>query len=405
MSSIAMLSGAVFVFVIVAILYYQSLYATEHFLDVPDDLNKAPNAKPISFLPKSIQLQPSIPGVQTEALATQRELQSLEDVIETWLTAASRIERSNPAALTPTQKQERVLLQTRLESVRRQISSGLITDTFRAVQEDTKRIQSENTIWGQTSSQIDSIDSFAKAYPADATLNDAQYRDFRGLVEAGYDTLTGYLQPEPLQSVRMQQLQSIRMDLNAAEEKGTPSIQVGNARIFLLNMLQPDQPLPSLLQIPQKESFANPSPNLHTVDIVRGLQDIQWKLQHQNNPALHDASESIREILLRLHSVNPSINDIQTARDAMVEFQNMLSPDGFPVFASDELSPIQIQAQTMCKKIYRAFPEDAEALGCPADTSPVSKHRSQQIIHTVCDRLRYSVPTVSTEQFNCPVTK
>jgi hypothetical protein len=195
------------------------------------------------------------------------------------------------------------------------------------------------------------------------------------------------------------------MDLNAAEEKGTPSIQVGNARIFLLNMLQPDQPLPSLLQIPQKESFANPIPNLHTLDIVRGLQDIQWKLQHQNNPALHDASESIREILLRLHSVNPSANDIQTARDAMVEFQNMLSPDGFPVFASDELSPIQIQAQTMCKKIYRAFPEDAEALGCPADTSPVSKHRSQQIIHTVCDRLRYSVPTVSTEQFNCPVTK
>lgn len=416
----ALLSGAVFVFIVVAILYYQSHSQFEHFVNVPDvpaDLNRAPNSKPIPSLPKSAQIHQGTPGIEkipSEALATQRDLQSLDDIISTWLTAASSLERSNPAALSPEQKQERVLLQVRLTGVRNQIASGLITDTFRSVQADSKRIQSENSSWGKSSTQLEFVDSFAKSSPAGALLSDSQYRDFRGLLEAGYNEMNGYIQPEPLQRVRLQQLQVIRMDLNKAERKGTPMIQVGNARMFLQNMMKPEQPLPSLFQVSQMETFANanaggyivsPIEKNRTDDIIRDLRDLQWKLKRQNTPGLQDAVEEIGDILRRLQTGNASIDDINNARGAIVEFQNMQGPEGFPATSSDDLSPIQIRAQSICQSVHRAFPDDAEALGCPADKSPSSKKRSQQIIHTVCERLKYSVPTVSTEQFNCPTTK
>ena len=401
MSSMAFLSGAILVFAVVAILYYQSQNPIEHFLDVPADLNRAPNAKPISSLPKSKQMKQGTPGLERsppEAMATQRELESLDDIISTWLTAASALEQSNPAALTPDQKQERVLLQARLTSVRNQIASGLIIDTFRAVQNDSKRIQSENNVWGKTSSQLDSVDGFAKSSPDDALLSDDQYRDFRGLVEAGYDEINGYLQPEPLQRVRLQQIQVVRMDLLTAERNGIPRIQVGNARLFLQNMLKADQPLPSLFQVPQTESFTNVDTN-QTDDIRRDLRDLKWNLERQNDPSLSDAIESIGEILRRLQAGNASIDEIHTARAAIVEFQNTQSPGGFD---GSPASPIQLRAQSICQKVRSAFPDDAEALGCPGDAKLVSKKQSQQIIHTVCDRIRYSVPSVSTEQFNCP---
>ncbi len=413
----ALLSGAVFVFVVVAILYYQSQNPTEHFLNVPADLNRAPNSKPISSIPRSAYINQGAPGLERspqEALATQRELQSLDDIISTWLTAASSLERSNPAALTPDQKQERTLLQGRLTNVRNQIASGLITDTFKAVQEDSKRIQSENSAWGKSSIQLDSVDSFAKSSPEGAILTDDQYREFRGLIEAGYAEMNGYIQPEPLQRVRLQQLQVIRMELQQAERTGIPKIQVGKARIFLQNMMKPEQPLPSIFQVPQMEAFSNSGHYVlanstidrnRTDDILRDLRDLQWKLQRQNSPSLNDAIESIGDMLRRLQAGNASVDDINHARNAIVEFQNIQGPSGFPALSSDDLSPIQAQAQSICKSVRRAFPGDAEALGCPDDAKPASNKRSQQIIHTVCNRLRYSVPSVSTEQFNCPATK
>ena len=399
-----LLSSAIFIFIVVAILYYQS--QTETFVNVPADLNRAPNnAVPIASLPKSSQIIQS-PGINTnppEALATQQELQALDDIITTWLVAASSAERSNPAALTPEQKQERVLLQAQRTSVRNQIASGLIVDTFRSVQEDSKRIQSENTSWGKTTSQLDSVDSFAKSSPDGALLTPDQYREFRGLFEAGYSELKGYIQPEPLQRVRLQQIQVMRSELDKAERNKYPPIQVGNARLFLQNMLKPDQPLPSLMSISQMEEFSNIEPKASNTDsVLRDLRDIQWKLQHQNNPVLDESIEMIGDAIHKLQSWNASVDDINNARIAIVDVQNMLSPGAFP---GTTLSPIQIRAQSICQNVHRAFPEDAIALGCPAEKQPMSKYRSQEVIHTVCDRIRYSVPTVSTEQFNCPVTK
>jgi hypothetical protein len=58
------------------------------------------------------------------------------------------------------------------------------------------------------------------------------------------------------------------------------------------------------------------------------------------------------------------------------------------------------RAQTLCKQIREAFPLDADALGCRHHIS--DNYEAETVINTVCDRIRYSVPTVSPEQFNCP---
>jgi hypothetical protein len=57
------------------------------------------------------------------------------------------------------------------------------------------------------------------------------------------------------------------------------------------------------------------------------------------------------------------------------------------------------RANTLCEQIGEAFPEDMDALGC----RPVSNHfEAETVINTVCERLRYSVPSVTPEQFGCP---
>jgi hypothetical protein len=256
MSSLTVLSGAVCVFVVVAILYYQSDHPLEPFTDVPADLHRAPNTLPVSFLPTDRR---RIPGKETtppEALATQIDLRALDDSIATWLTAASHLEQGNPAALSPEQKQERVLLQARQTAVRNQISSGLITDTFRRVRNESLQLQGENTRWGKTSSQLESARFFGQGVPTHTMLTHDQYREFRGLIEDGFHEIQGYLQPDPLQRVRLQQIQTIRTDLDSLD---TPSIRMGDARTFLQAMLEPDQPLPSLCSI---EAFtSNPTSN------------------------------------------------------------------------------------------------------------------------------------------------
>ena len=71
---------------------------------------------------------------------------------------------------------------------------------------------------------------------------------------------------------------------------------------------------------------------------------------------------------------------------------------------------VQVQAQakerddrsrtrTLCHRIREAFPEDAEALGCQKVETELE---AESVINTVCSRLRFSVPTVSPEQFGCP---
>jgi hypothetical protein len=55
------------------------------------------------------------------------------------------------------------------------------------------------------------------------------------------------------------------------------------------------------------------------------------------------------------------------------------------------------RTKRFCKQIRQAFPKDADALGCDV-IGPGT-------MATVCDRLRYSVPTVSPEQFGCPAER
>jgi hypothetical protein len=59
------------------------------------------------------------------------------------------------------------------------------------------------------------------------------------------------------------------------------------------------------------------------------------------------------------------------------------------------------RARRLCKQVQEAFPNDAEALGCPMhpQTDPVS---AETVVYNVCARIRDSVPSVSPDQFNCP---
>ena len=58
------------------------------------------------------------------------------------------------------------------------------------------------------------------------------------------------------------------------------------------------------------------------------------------------------------------------------------------------------RATVLCQRIKEAFPKDAKALGCREKID--SEFEAETVINTVCDRLRFSVPTVSPEQFGCP---
>jgi hypothetical protein len=57
------------------------------------------------------------------------------------------------------------------------------------------------------------------------------------------------------------------------------------------------------------------------------------------------------------------------------------------------------RANTLCEQIGEAFPEDMDALGCRPVTD---RFEAETVINTVCERLRYSVPSVTPEQFDCP---
>ena len=57
------------------------------------------------------------------------------------------------------------------------------------------------------------------------------------------------------------------------------------------------------------------------------------------------------------------------------------------------------RANTLCDQIREAFPEDGDALGCQRVRD---EFEAETVINTVCGRLRYSVPTVTPEQFGCP---
>jgi hypothetical protein len=59
------------------------------------------------------------------------------------------------------------------------------------------------------------------------------------------------------------------------------------------------------------------------------------------------------------------------------------------------------RAAILCNQVREAFPLDAEALGCPRVT-PTFETAAENVIYTVCQRIRETIPTVTPEQFYCP---
>jgi len=415
MSSFTLLGGAIAIFVVAALLYYQSHQTYEGYENVPADLNRAPVAQPSNMVPTSTQRPMGVPGAMVapkEAMATLKDLAELDSKIMTWLDAASQRERNNPASLTPSQLQERVILQARLREIRNQLGTGVITDKAAIVNQEILHLRTENMGWQQLAPNLDKLYEFAQHSSADSFLTATQYVEFRGLFQAGLDSLRGHTLPDPLQKVRLQQLQVFAQELQNTERKfNPPPIRVSAARLFLQQMLKPDQPLPTLFSM-EPNPVVIPRASANPADVIQQLKDIQWTLTVKYVPGQDNLMKTVTEMLGRMESGEASVHEVAAARSSIAEFNHVTAPAPAPS-ATCSIEPnhepydmpkhLQKRANTLCAQIREAFPQDAEALGCPSSKRPIQdEYEAETTINTVCSRLRFSVPTVTPEQFNCP---
>ena len=423
----SIVGAAVAIFIIAALLYYQSK-KVEPFVSVPQpvagrpygafnnadenypipaDLNRAAIAVPTSLITQALPRPTGVPGpghAPKEALATRKDLADLDNKIMVWLDGASQRDAEQPGMLTSEQRQRQVMLQSRLADVRTQFGTGLITDSARLVQQETLDLRKENAGWRQLAPNLEAVYDFGKDTDPDAFLSELQYAEFRGLFNTSLNELKKLAQPDPLQRVRLQQLQVVQQELLRIPK--APAIRAGPARLFLIQALKPEQPLPTLFSLESREPeqllFAD-SP----VDIINALRDIQWKLTVSYNPAEQELKRSVASMLNRLQSESFTTQDIQAARQTVSNIQSLGAPKPTSSESPQGLAynpdNLQRRATVLCRQIREAFPEDATALGCG---SPVeNEFEAESVINTVCDRLRYSVPSVSPEQFNCPSRK
>ncbi len=421
--------AAILVFIVAAALWYQSRATSEGFVNppvagrpygavgeladentrVPADLNRAPviNPLPNNTIPASEQRPTAVPGAANapkEALATRKDLMELDNKISAWLAAASQRETQHPGSLTPEQLQRRVMLQARLGDIRTQLGTSVITDTYKNVAQEILGIRRENAGWGRTMPSVEAVHAFGKhAAHQDAFLTHEQYREFMGLFHAVLNEFQGHTQPNPLERVRLQQLQVLAQDLKSAEHAAAPrppAIRVATARLFLEQAQRPDQPLPTLLafteapRTPSEERPAIDRPD----DMVRQLQDMHWRLTVTYDPAGQALKRAVATMLQRLQMEGLTMPpaEIAAARARVVELQNRV--------AAYDPHDLPTRATTLCSQIREAFsPSEAAALGCPAAAAPIdSQLEAENTIRIVCDRLRSSVPTVDPAQFNCP---
>lgn len=442
------LIGAIVVFVIAALLYHQS-HSVEAFTagpfgngpvagrpygavgeranhnwPVPADLNRAPVAVPsISQIPTSQKLPTAIPGAPTAprvAMAQRKDLYELDNKISTWLFAATQREADHPGSLTPEQSQRRIMLQARLSDVRRELINDMITTTYKQAAQEIAELRRENAGWGRLSPSLDAIHSFASHIPADVYLRPDLYREFRALFDGALNELKGHSQPNPLERVRQQQLELIQHDLLRAEKDfPVPPIRAGSARLFLQQALRVDQPLPTLFALePAPDQMPMPHV-MNPTDVISQLRDIEWRLTVSYNPAEQELKREVAALLRHLQSgtANPTV--IEAARSATADLTHRLAPRGSAsapsvtggttemalVAPSLRWDPnnLQLRANQMCYQIREAFPQDAEALGCPPVGKPIDTDaEAENAINQVCARLRYSVPSVSPVQFGCP---
>jgi hypothetical protein len=429
------LVGAVILFVIAALLYFQSQkegfrnplptpvagrpYVAPSEIDdaaVPADLNRAPTTIPRASyhdVPQSKQRPTTIPGANTaprEAMAQRKDLYELDNKISTWLAAAALYEAEHPGGLTAQQLERRIILQGRLAIVRDQLVNDMIVDTYKQVAAEVHELRHENTGWGAPAPALDAIDNFAKTLATDAFLTEGQYREFRRLFDTIVNEYKNFTQPNPLERVRTQQLQVFQQELQSAERQfSPPPIRAGSARLFLQQALKPEQPLPTLFSM-EPNPTTLPSLATDPTDVIRQLKDIKWRLTVSYNPAEAELKRSIAALLDRLEASDLRPDEVTAARSAVADIYEFMDPlplnsitGPTPALAYDP-KDLRKRANTLCQQIREAFsPEDAAALGCPSATI-TTEADAETAINIVCDRLRYSVPSVSPAQFNCPTT-
>jgi hypothetical protein len=419
------LIGAILIFIIAALLYYQS-YSTEAFQNhiappvagrpyglvnqnwsVPADLNRAPVASPsVSVIPTTKNRPNAIPGAVSaprEAMAERKELYELDNKISTWLFAATQREADHPGSLTTEQLQRRIILQARLSEVRRELTNDMITSTYKQIAQEIADLRRENAGWGRLAPSLEAIHKFASSVPSDAFLTLDQYKEFRSLFDSALNELKEHTQPNPLERVRLQQLELIQQDLiQAAKEFAVPPIRAGAARLFLQQSLRVDQPLPTLFAMEPPPSLLPLPHTANPADVIGQLRDIQWRLTISYNPAEQELKREIASMLRHLQSGKATPTVIEAARSATAEITHRLAPTNTSSnggLVQWDPTNLQKRATQLCYQIREAFPQDAEALGC----MPVATvAEAESVINIVCDRLHYSVPSVSPAQFGCP---
>ena len=386
---------------------YDPMNQTNNTYPVPTDLSKAPVSQPFGSIPLSQQRPNQTPGTGTttaprEALAQIKDLRELDNKITLWLEAVSQREREQPGSLTPLQLQRRVMLQARLQDVRDQMGTGMIIDTWKQVADELKELRVENAGWQQMSPSMEDAYAFgqdSKTGP-DGFLTHEDFVKFYALFNAGVLELNGLTQANPLQKVRLQQLQVMRQDLmDNAKRMGTPPIKMGSAQLYLRRMLRVDQPLPTLYSLEPPPMDPRLSLESNPIDVITDLRNIQWKLTVVHDPVAQEMKRATAALLDRIQSGQMSA---QEARSQVAGFQNMMAP-GAIGSSYNPYNPKNMvaRAKTLCKRIGEAFPDDVEALGCGRKVT--DDFEAETVINTVCERLRFSVPTVTPEQFNCPV--
>jgi hypothetical protein len=155
-----------------------------------------------------------------------------------------------------------------------------------------------------------------------------------------------------------------------------------------------------------------PRASANPADVIQQLKDIQWTLTVKYVPGQDNLMKTVTEMLGRMESGEASVHEVAAARSSIAEFNHVTAPAPAPS-ATCSIEPnhepydmpkhLQKRANTLCTQIREAFPQDAEALGCPSSKRPIQdEYEAETTINTVCSRLRFSVPTVTPEQFNCP---
>ena len=434
MSNPTLITAATAIFVVAALLYYQmydggsegfalakrTTYggseAFENPADaykgdaVPADLNRATVIASVSQVQGSAQRPVAVPGAinaPREALATQKELGELDTQISTWLAGAAQRERERIGALTPDQLQHRVVLQGRQADIRTQLGTGLLVDAQRVVAQETLDIRRENAGWRQAAPTLEEVYLFGQGVRAEAFLTADQYAQWRRLFNAGLMELSGLMQPDPLQRVRLQQLQVMREELNVVEGRyHPPPIRMGAAKLFLQQMLKPEQPLPTLFSMEPDMSKA-PKHTDSPMDVLAQLKDIEWSLSVNYDPAGQSLKRAVTSMMNRVYQGSLAPQEVDALRSRVAELQLAQAPGAYedtdagsaPV-AYDPSDLIK-RAHVLQKQIHEAFPHDAEALGAPK--KPVeTQYEAETVMNTVCNRLYTSVPTVTAQQFNCP---